>query len=373
MHGRRHGRWSGIPVRADGHLKTAYRRFACRLLRISGRRVQLSQFRGGPVNSVVVLIPELFGDTILTTPLIHALRSVAPTAEITVVGNGPGVRLLEYDDLVIRAIGLRDTSSQERQALYGRRFDVLLSTKDHPSFTALRLVRRIHASYRIGFDHPGHRGFFDHLVARPEQMPVWEKTTGLVEPLGAAPTSRPYLPDGPVSSAVREFVATQMAGRSVIAVNISASKPERRWPTARWEELFTGVARPVVVLSAPEHAADRYGLESKYPGLLVSPATESLFDVGHIVRHAAALLTTDTAAVHIASCFDTPVLALYRSPRDVAKFPPLSGQRVAIVAPTGDLAAITSREVLDGLARLTSEGSEYGTPDPAGFTRGGIP
>lgn len=294
-------------------------------------------------------MPELFGDTILTTPLIRALSSAAPAAEITVVGNGPGVRLLSHDDRISQTIELRDASKEERHALFGRRFDVLLSTKDHPSFTNLRLVRRIDAGYRIGFDHPGHRGFFDHLVVRPERMPVWEKTVGLIEPLGSASSTRPVLPDGPVSPAVSEFVAEKMADRSVLAVNISASKPEKRWPTARWEELLRGVAGPFVVLAAPEHAMDRHELESKLNGVIPSPATASLFDVGYIIRHATALLTTDTAAVHIASCFDTPVLALYRNPRDLAKFPPLSGRSRVLLALDDDLTSISVTDVREGL------------------------
>ncbi len=330
-------------------MRAAYRRFTCRLLRASGRRVGPSPYSGGPVNSAVVLMPELFGDTILTTPLIRALSSAAPAAEITVVGNGPGVRLLSHDDRISRTIELRDASKEERHALFGRRFDVLLSTKDHPSFTNLRLVRRIDAGYRIGFDHPGHRGFFDHLVVRPERMPVWEKTAGLIEPLGSASNTRPYLPDGPVSPAVSEFVAEKMADRSVLAVNISASKPEKRWPTARWEELLHGVAGPFVVLAAPEHAVDRHELESKLNRAIPSPATVSLFDVGYIIRHAAALLTTDTAAVHIASCFDTPVLALYRNPRDLAKFPPLSERRRVLLALNDDLTSISVTDVREGL------------------------
>lgn len=330
-------------------MRHSFRKFTCGLLRISGRRVQPSPFSGQQVNSAAVLIPELFGDAILTTPLIHALSSVAPAAEITVVGNGPGVRLLEHDERVSRAIDLRQASRQERYALFRRRFDLLLSTKDHPSFTNLRLVRRIDAGYRIGFDHPGHRDFFNHLVERPEQMPVWEKTTGLVEPLGAAPRSRPYLPDGPVSTAVKEFVATHMAGRQVIAVNISASKPQKRWPTARWEELLSGVAGPVAVLAAPEHTTDRHELESKLSEAIPSPMTANLFDVGHIVRHAAVLLTTDTATVHVASCFDTPVLVLYRSARDLAKFPPLSERSEVLLARAEDLLSISVAEVREAL------------------------
>jgi len=325
----------------------------CNLLRVSSRRVELSPYPLGPLNSAVVLMPELFGDTIVTTPLLQALRSIAPAAAITVVGTGPGVQLLVHDERVSRVIDMRLASREERRDLFGRRFDVLFSTKDHPSFTNLRLVRRIKASYRIGFNHPGHHGFFDHLVDRPEQMPVWEKTAGLVMPLVADSNSTeglgPYMPDGPISPEVSEFVAEQMAFRRVIAVNISASKAEKRWPIDRWEDLLSGVVDPIVVLAAPEHVADRLLLESRLPGVIPSPGTTSLFDVGHIVKHAGFLVTTDTAAVHIASCFNTPVLALYRNPRDLAKFPPLSRVNQVLLAFDDNLASISVEKVREGL------------------------
>ncbi len=290
----------------------------CRLLRVSGRRTVVSPYVQGSLNSVIVLMPELFGDVIMTTPLIRALGSIAPAAEIIVAGSGPGVRLLSHDDLVTQAIDLREVSKQERRALFARRYDVLLSTKDHPSFTNLRLVRQFKAGYRIGFDHLGHKGFFNCLVARPEQMPAWEKVVGLVENLGSPSSVSPYLPGGPVSP-------------------------------------VSDVTGPFVVLAAPEHSADRRELESGLSGAIPSPATESLFDVGEIVRHSSVLLSTDTAAVHVASCFDTPVLALYRNPRDLAKFPPLSKHNHVLLALDDDLTSISVAEVREGLDSLKRE------------------
>ncbi len=338
-------------------MRAGYRRLACRLLGAVGRTVHPSRHDGRAIESVVVLIPELFGDTILTTPLLRSLRSVFPAVEITVVGTGPGVGLLVHDETVNRAINIKRASAGERAGLYRRQFDALLSTKDHPSFTNLRLVRRIKAAYRIGFDHPGHQGFFDCLVERPEQMPVWEKTPGLIEPLHAAPepSPRPYLPEGPVSASVREFVATHLSNRSAIAVNISASKPEKRWPTDRWRDLLSGITRPIVLLAAPEHAAVRDRLAAELAGVLPSPDTESLFDVAHILRHVAALLSTDTATVHVASCFDTPVVALYRNPRDLAKFPPLSSRNQVLLALDNDLDSIGLEQVREGFTELEKQ------------------
>ncbi|MDH3298444.1 MAG: hypothetical protein OEM96_09245 [Gemmatimonadota bacterium] len=338
-------------------MRDTYRRLSCRLLRALGRRVPPSRHDGRAIETAIVLIPELYGDTILTTPLLLALRALSPGVEITAVGTGPGVRLLAHDAAVRHAVHLRRASPAERARVFDRRFDVLLSTKDHPSFTNLRLVRRIQAEYRIGFDHPGHEGFFDALVERPDQMPVWEKVAGLVEPLGATVSTapRPYLPDGPVSEAVRTFVSTLVADESVLAVNISASKPEKRWPTARWRSVLAGIDRPVVLLAAPEHTADRHRLEAELPNAVPSPPTASLFDVAHIVRHAAALLSTDTATVHVASCSDTPVLALYRNPRDLAKFPPLSSRNRVLLARDSDLESIGPDAVREGLNELERE------------------
>lgn len=88
------------------------------------------------------------------------------------------------------------------------------------------------------------------------------------------------------------------------------------------------------------------------------PATQSLLDVGYIIRHTSVVLTTDTAAVHIASCFDTPVLVLYRNPRARAKFLPLSESDHVLVGDENHLASISVDEVRTGLQLLLGKDPE---------------
>ena len=66
-----------------------------------------------------------------------------------------------------------------------------------------------------------------------------------------------------------------------------------------------------------------------------------------MVKNMRILVTPDTSLVHIASCYNTPIVALYRLERDLKKFKPLSEINRVHVTPTGVIDDIAPADVLE--------------------------
>ncbi len=155
----------------------------------------------------------------------------------------------------------------------------------------------------------------------------------------------PYLPEGPVSEDIQEF-AKSLAGKKLTGINLSASNRSKEWGVDRWQTFLEKVDEEVIILSTADHIKNKKFLEDRFTQVIPSPQTVTIFDVAYLVKHMRVLVTPDTSLVHIASCYNTPIVALYRLERDLKKFKPLSQVNRVVVTPTGVIDDIIPEDVL---------------------------
>ena len=287
------------------------------MLRLIGRVEQKEEFDGS-LESVVILAQEKFGDAILLTPLLKNLRRALPDTKIHIVTVTNVYRLFEQDPNVDEVIGVKQNYLSLLKKLRNQSYDLLFNTKDHPSFTFLCLSRFIRARHRVGVDHPLHRGFFNHLVNLNFHQHVIEKNCSLLDYLGIEYSKgdcRPYLPGESVSEEVKAFVS-EISGKELVGVNLSAGEKDRQWPVEKWVKLLNQIELPVMVFSAPAQEQDKHKLEEMFDFAVKSPTTRSIYEAGQIIRHLDLLISPDTSLIHVASCYATSVVGLYRADTD---------------------------------------------------------
>jgi ADP-heptose:LPS heptosyltransferase len=84
-------------------------------------------------------------------------------------------------------------------------------------------------------------------------------------------------------------------------------------------------------------------------------SAENIRDTFPFIKNALILISPDTALVHIASAFNTPILALYSGLNDsFAKFHPLSDIQVIVRSENGDkgVKSISSEQILSGFYKI---------------------
>ena len=300
-------------------------------------------------NSIIVLAQERYGDIIVLTPLLKKLRQSFPDADITVLGVTDIIDFLKPDKNLNFVCNIKRADDQTKQKVFSHTYDLLFNTKDHPSFTFIKLSGKIKARYKVGIFHERHKGFFNHMFELDDALPTVEKNTELLKYLGIKITAvdlRPYLPEGPVSPDIREFVR-EISGRAVTGINLSASNRSKEWGIERWREFLGHIKEDTIILSTKDHLKNKQFLENEFPNIISSPLTTTIYDVGYMVKNMRILVTPDTSLVHNASCYNTPIVALYRLERDLKKFKPLSQINRVHVTPTGVIDDIAPADVLE--------------------------
>jgi ADP-heptose:LPS heptosyltransferase len=288
-----------------------------------GRLPEQNDF-SGPLDSIVILAQEKAGDAILLTPLIRNLHHTLPHTKIHLVSATSTVyEFYKNDPAVYRAYWIKASYPAYFRTMRRQRFDLLFSAKDHPSFTFLYQARLLKARFRVGIAHPYHQGFFNHLIDREFHRHIIEKNCALLDFLGVRyrpEDCRPYLPEQPVSRTVTTL-ALQIAHQQVIGINLSAGDPDREWSLAKWRVFMKRIdsKQPVLVLAMPERGPDKHALRHEFSNVIISPDTSNLYEAGWLVCQLAALVTPDTALVHVASCYNVPVVGLYRADADHAR------------------------------------------------------
>ena len=330
-------------------LKKIQKQFIVSLLHLFyGKIREQSGFRGD-LKSIVILAREGFGDIIVLSPLIKRLKSALPEIEITIVCVNKLAFYLKHDKNIKAVIKAKRPTIKDKKYLYHQEFDLLFNPKDHPSVTFLHLTAKIKARQRVGIYHPQQEGFFDYMIRPDKPLLMIKRNCLLLDYLGISYAEKdllPYMPEGPVSDEIQNFTET-IKNKGVMAINLSASNDTKEWPIEYWIEFLSIVEEPVVVIAMPKHYEQKRRIESAYPNVITSPPTKSIFDVNHVIKHLRLLISTDTSLIHIASCHNTPVFALYRIENDLIEFSPLSEKQYTILAPEGNFKNIKPNTVIE--------------------------
>lgn len=308
----------------------------------------------GPVDPrgfcrILVLPNYKVGDLVVATPALAYLRAVAPNARIDVllsprnaslVANDPRIdRVLLHDPRAGAWAPLRWAALARR--LRRERYDlvadfVLPHHVREGLLTALVAGRR--AARVTPYRPPPAWGFFTHRPRVPGferrymadrllyavQAAVQAPVQAAVRAPGAPPHDVPnearatypmaLTVDPAADARVGAWLAAHAPG-PFVAVNAWASDPVRTLAVRQVADLLAvlGARHPdlAFVLTPPPGAADAARAMAAGGRALVFPPAPALPDLVALLHRAAAVVTPDTANIHLAAAVGRPVVALF--------------------------------------------------------------
>jgi len=262
--------------------------------------------------STLVIQTAFLGDVVLTTPLLSALSErsgpvdvLTTPAAATLLEGHPAVRtVIRYDKHGLDR-GFRELRRVSARLRAGDYSAVYLP---HRSFRSALLALLTGAPNRIGFAGTLAAALYTTRVPRPATGHEVERLLTLLGGTTAPPVSLGLTSED-------HATAEEWLQANGVPAGFVALAPGSIWGTKRWPyypELAAGLDRPSVVVGGAEDSTLAMDIVAAAPGRAASATGKlSLRASAALISRAAALVTNDSAPLHLATAVGTPVVAVF--------------------------------------------------------------
>ncbi|MEM9914201.1 MAG: lipopolysaccharide heptosyltransferase II [Planctomycetota bacterium] len=282
-----------------------------------------------PAERLLVVLPTWFGDILMATPTLRALKRLWPDTHLAVLVRENLTELVEglpAVDEVVPMIKKGKGASAFRLAkrLSKQKFDTAILLPN--SFRAAALVSMAGIPRRIGYERDG-RGVLltDKLVPRREgrqflPVPTLDYYLSIVHYLGGEPYEGDHLMEIATRPEDDERAASLLAGakgKPVVLLNPGAQKEFKRWPAERFAQLAARCTNELGCAVAVTGSPDERQVLARVTGA----ATTTIIDLPKagmnvrllksVTKQCALMVTNDTGPRHLAAACDTPLVTLF--------------------------------------------------------------
>jgi len=305
----------------------------------------------------LLLIPKaFFGDIVITTSTISAIKASVPAAEISVLLPPAAVSLLNGHPDIVEIIpfdrrkeykgfaGLRKMAT----LLRSKRFDHSFSFQRSPRTAILNWLARIPhrvgiAGSSLGFLYneriPVTERFHEVLrcgqvvtsILSEELVAEWKRLAEGKEPrnLNSFSLSLPV----PSRDEVSERVIEVLRGESPYIVLVPGSAwATKRWSAKGYREVAQSVLKRgarVVLVGAPNEREVCEAIAADLPAINLAGQI-SLPELVRIIGDAAGVVCNDSMALHVASAMKTPCVAVFCATSPAFGFGPWRNRAVVL-------------------------------------------
>lgn len=271
----------------------------------------------------LVVNMNYMGDALLTTPAIAALRSAFPDAQIdTVVGAGTAAEVLQgnpdLNQIIARtARGGASRLLQIFRLLRAGRYTDAVILPPLPGYAFAAWLAR--TPRRVGLGGRGMNHFLTELRrTKADHMAGAMLDTMPLSLLKDHPRRLVVAVD-PVSEAAAEKLLAEQgitSATSLIAVNIGATRPQKRWFAESFAQTLDGLHDIAVVLVGAgaedtQMAEDILRRTQSSPINLVGKTKVKA--LAAVLRRCDLLISGDSGPMHLATAVGTPCVALFGS------------------------------------------------------------
>ena len=280
------------------------------------------------------------GDMILTTPMFSQIKKKFPNSQLHILAVQRNVQILLDNPHVDKIYIFKKQPFYLINLLfhiYLEKYSVWIDPKDHFSRESLILAFFSRAGTKIGFNRLNSSVFniaipsdkqnlYKHAVQRNVQI---LKNIGIEHPKLSRPEL--YLDEGLVKEIESQY---NKILNKLILLNISAGDESRYWTVNGWREVLkftTAQGNSVLLVFHPDDYNLAEKIQNGFPQVSLFQS-ETINKVIAIMYFAKLIVTPDTSVVHIASAFNTPIVALYPPVEwNFNKFHPLSNWNEVIM------------------------------------------
>jgi ADP-heptose:LPS heptosyltransferase len=293
-----------------------------------------------PLMKILALQFKYFGDAVLMTPALRALRGHFPAAEIHLLAPEEIAPLFEHLPWLNRVWPMPRQRGRARlgeawpllRALRRERFDRSVDFASNDRGAILSFF--IGAKKRLGWDERagffGRRFFYTDRVA-PEKNPPHESAR-----LAQLLSGWQIPPPVSLESEIRADPALAAAAKKIllfenaVVCHVASSQPKKEWPLKNWAEfhrLATAAEHEIVFTTArgEREAALMAELKLLAPDAEILPTISELPLFLAVLNRAAVFISGDTGPLHFAAGLGVPTISLF-GPTSPARWAPVGAR-----------------------------------------------
>lgn len=251
------------------------------------------------------------GDVVLTTPVVRCLKQQVKDAEIHFITKKAFQSVLERNPYIDRLITIEKSVDEVIEQLKSEQYDYVIDL--HHNVRTFRLKRALKVR---SFAFPK-KNFAKLLLTtlkinRMPKVHVVDRYFEAVKFLGVKNDLKPcdfYLSEEDSVS----LDAYGLISKQFIAVAMGAQFATKQLPVSLMVKILDGINMPVVLLGGPTDLERSEALIQKIPNqkLVNLCGKLTLRQSAFMTKHSKKLLTGDTGLMHIASCFETPIVSVW--------------------------------------------------------------
>lgn len=314
---------------------------------------------------------DRLGDYIITTPVIEALRQIAPQAEIEVLASPVNAEIIRNDPRVNHVIVWGKTWRRQLEAIRqcrARDYDLTLQLLTrHTTTPAILASLCTPRGQSVGRGHSYNKGIFDHLARRTRDHLALQTFSIFTDALDFGNAEVPMPPYSILlapeieRATAEELRAMGFRENGYILLNLSASEAYRTLGA----EKSIDVARRLIERYEPEGIAVAVTGAPNEMEMIETVARESgahllmfpsILKAIVAIRHARMVISPDTGSVHIASAVGTPVVAYYGEFGKPSHWHPIGvPNRVVITRVQSQGARVDITELMTAVEELAEE------------------
>lgn len=293
---------------------------------------------------VLVIKLRHHGDVLLSSPVLTALKSAAPQAQIDALVYEDTSAMLRghpaLDELHVvgrhgRKAGLLQQLRAEwrlLKALRSRQYDLLVHLTDHPR--GAWLSRILGPRWSVAFEHTGRqrwwRGSFSHLARQPRGTPraTVERHLDLLRRVGIHPSDTDRKPTLATDADTLARAQEKLRLAGWFGQPYAVVHPGSRWLFKTWTvdgnaraiEHLAARGLAVVLTAAPDAKETEFTdriLASTRASCIDLRGRLTLGELAAVIRQARCFVGVDSVPMHIAAAVDTPGVAMFGPSSDV--------------------------------------------------------
>jgi heptosyltransferase-1 len=319
------------------------------------------------MKKVLIIRLGKIGDIVTTSFVFEIIKANYPKTEIYLLTLQSNTAVLDYNPRLKKVFYSRNNMMLFWNLLKLKfySFDLILDFNDNPSTTSSLIFRFLRAKYKAGYDYQKYENIINIKVAplSKDETHIIDRIKDFLLKIGIPLNENKVKPFFYLNPSLDTRVNKKSnPNEKLISINLSAGAKIRYWDKEKWIKLLNRIlldypSYNLILLSMDKDKLLREEILSKLTRSKNSNSNGmSIQQFAAYIKSSNILITPDTSAVHIASAFGIPTIAMYPNySSNFISWQPYKNKHRSIKSLDESIEQISVEEVFDAFRSLAKE------------------